>query len=205
MCVSRHGACCFTQLSGSSIVRCPVARRPRSAAARRCDDQRGEPLCAGTRRTPRHASARRLTSAIGHSPQEEVTHFGYELKIRTASSGRRAAGKLWLSSVSFGRTTGSAGRTCVVQRSPIQHVRPRRPPVRRCRDDSPGRACRRSTPRSQPLNSHSYRCPIHRDAFPCSQLPEDMGVDHRAVIELRRFLQDIREEDCITFSENYME
>lgn len=53
---------------------------------------------------------------------------------------------------------------------------------------------------------HPFHCQIHRDSFPYSILPTDQGVDHRAIIELRWFLRkDIRQQDCITFSERHQD
>jgi pyranose oxidase len=51
---------------------------------------------------------------------------------------------------------------------------------------------------------HPYHCQIHRDAFPYSQLPADVGVDHRSIIELRWFARkEVRFDDHITFSEQH--
>lgn len=53
---------------------------------------------------------------------------------------------------------------------------------------------------------HPFHCQIHRDAFPYSVLPEDVGVDHRAIIELRWFCRkDLRAADHVTFSERYVD
>jgi pyranose oxidase len=51
---------------------------------------------------------------------------------------------------------------------------------------------------------HPYHCQIHRDAFPYSVVPGDIGVDHRAIIDLRWFLQkEVRWQDHMTFSDTY--
>ncbi len=51
---------------------------------------------------------------------------------------------------------------------------------------------------------HPYHCQIHRDAFPYSALPDDLGVDHRAIIELRWFVRkEISFKNHISFSEKY--
>ncbi len=57
-------------------------------------------------------------------------------------------------------------------------------------------------PYSEP--EHPFHGMIHRDAFPYSALPDDAGIDHRAIVELRWFCRkDIRADDCVTFSEKY--
>jgi pyranose oxidase len=49
---------------------------------------------------------------------------------------------------------------------------------------------------------HPFHCQIHRDAFPYSILPGNVGVDHRAIIDLRWFTRkEVRFEDHISFSE----
>lgn len=49
---------------------------------------------------------------------------------------------------------------------------------------------------------HPYHCQIHRDAFPYSILPGNLGVDHRAIIDLRWFTRkEVRFEDHISFSD----
>lgn len=51
---------------------------------------------------------------------------------------------------------------------------------------------------------HPYHCQIHRDAFPYSTLSGDLGIDHRAIIDLRWFLRkEPRYDDHITFSDKY--
>lgn len=51
---------------------------------------------------------------------------------------------------------------------------------------------------------HPYHCQVHRDAFPYNVLPEAVGVDHRAIIELRWFVRkEILYKDHISFSEKY--
>ena len=46
-----------------------------------------------------------------------------------------------------------------------------------------------------------FHCQIHRDSFPYSTLPENLGVDRRLIIDLRWFTQkEIRKEDRIKFS-----
>ncbi len=57
-------------------------------------------------------------------------------------------------------------------------------------------------PFSEP--AHLFHGMIHRDAFPYSALPDDAGVDHRAIVELRWFCRkEIRAEDRVEFSEKY--
>jgi pyranose oxidase len=49
---------------------------------------------------------------------------------------------------------------------------------------------------------HPFHCQIHRDAFPYSILPGNVGIDHRAIIDLRWFTRkEVRFEDHISFSE----
>lgn len=51
---------------------------------------------------------------------------------------------------------------------------------------------------------HPYHCQIHRDAFPYSVLPANLGIDHRTIVDLRWFLRkELRYEDHITFSDKY--
>lgn len=53
---------------------------------------------------------------------------------------------------------------------------------------------------------HPYHCQIHRDAFPYSILPSNLGVDHRAIIDLRWFTRkELRFEDHISFSDKYVD
>jgi pyranose oxidase len=53
---------------------------------------------------------------------------------------------------------------------------------------------------------HPFHCQIHRDAFPYSILPGNIGVDHRAIVDLRWFTRkDIRFGDHITFSDKYVD
>jgi pyranose oxidase len=53
---------------------------------------------------------------------------------------------------------------------------------------------------------HPFHCQINRDSFPYSVLPEDTGVDHRAIIELRWFCRkELRAQDRVTFSERYVD
>jgi pyranose oxidase len=53
---------------------------------------------------------------------------------------------------------------------------------------------------------HPFHCQIHRDAFPYSILPGNIGVDHRAIVDLRWFTKkDIRFRDHITFSDKYVD
>lgn len=57
-------------------------------------------------------------------------------------------------------------------------------------------------PFSEP--EHPYHCQIHRDAFPYSILPENLGIDHRTIVDLRWFVRkELRYEDHITFSDTY--
>lgn len=51
---------------------------------------------------------------------------------------------------------------------------------------------------------HPFHCQIHRDSFPYSTLPENLGVDRRLIIDLRWFTKkEIRKEDRIKFSNKY--
>jgi pyranose oxidase len=53
---------------------------------------------------------------------------------------------------------------------------------------------------------HPFHCQIHRDAFPYSILPENIGIDHRAIIDLRWFTRkEVRYEDHISFSDKYVD
>ena len=53
---------------------------------------------------------------------------------------------------------------------------------------------------------HPFHCQIHRDAFPYSILPGNIGVDHRAIVDLRWFTRkDIRFRDHITFSDKHVD
>jgi pyranose oxidase len=59
-------------------------------------------------------------------------------------------------------------------------------------------------PFSEP--EHPYHCQIHRDAFPYSILPGNLGIDHRAIVDLRWFARkDIRFQDHISFSDKYVD
>jgi pyranose oxidase len=53
---------------------------------------------------------------------------------------------------------------------------------------------------------HPFHCQIHRDAFPYSILPGNIGIDHRAIVDLRWFTRkDIRFRDHMTFSDKYVD
>jgi pyranose oxidase len=53
-------------------------------------------------------------------------------------------------------------------------------------------------------DNHPYHCQVHRDSFPYSTLPENLGVDRRLIIDLRWFTKkEIRYEDRIKFSSNH--
>jgi pyranose oxidase len=53
---------------------------------------------------------------------------------------------------------------------------------------------------------HPYHCQIHRDAFPYSILPGNLGIDHRAIVDLRWFTcKEIRYEDYMSFSDQYVD
>jgi pyranose oxidase len=53
---------------------------------------------------------------------------------------------------------------------------------------------------------HPFHCQIHRDAFPYSILPGNVGIDHRAIIDLRWFTRkEIRFQDHISFSSKYVD
>jgi pyranose oxidase len=53
---------------------------------------------------------------------------------------------------------------------------------------------------------HPFHCQIHRDAFPYSIVPGNLGIDHRAIIDLRWFTtKEIRFEDHVTFSDKYVD
>jgi pyranose oxidase len=53
---------------------------------------------------------------------------------------------------------------------------------------------------------HPFHCQIHRDAFPYSILPGNLGIDHRAIIDLRWFTRkEIRFQDHMSFSEQYVD
>jgi pyranose oxidase len=53
---------------------------------------------------------------------------------------------------------------------------------------------------------HPYHCQIHRDAFPYSILPGNLGIDHRAIIDLRWFTRnEVRFENHISFSDKYVD
>ena len=53
---------------------------------------------------------------------------------------------------------------------------------------------------------HPYHCQIHRDSFPYSILPGNLGIDHRAIVDLRWFIRkEVRYEDHITFSDKYVD
>lgn len=52
--------------------------------------------------------------------------------------------------------------------------------------------------------NHPYHAQIHRDSFPYSTLPENLGVDRRLIIDLRWFCKkEIRKEDRVKFSSTY--
>lgn len=51
---------------------------------------------------------------------------------------------------------------------------------------------------------HPYHCQVHRDSFPYSTLPENLGVDRRLIIDLRWFCKkELRKEDRVKFSSTY--
>ena len=53
---------------------------------------------------------------------------------------------------------------------------------------------------------HPFHCQVHRDAFPYSILPGNVGIDHRAIIDLRWFTRKkIRFEDHISFSDEHVD
>jgi pyranose oxidase len=53
---------------------------------------------------------------------------------------------------------------------------------------------------------HPFHCQIHRDAFPYSILPGNLGIDHRAIIDLRWFTRkEVRYQDHISFSDRYVD
>jgi pyranose oxidase len=53
---------------------------------------------------------------------------------------------------------------------------------------------------------HPYHCQIHRDAFPYSILPGNLGIDHRAIVDLRWFARkEVRYDDHMTFSDKYVD
>jgi pyranose oxidase len=53
---------------------------------------------------------------------------------------------------------------------------------------------------------HPFHCQIHRDAFPYSILPGNVGIDHRAIVDLRWFTRkDIRFRDHMTFSDKHVD
>jgi pyranose oxidase len=54
--------------------------------------------------------------------------------------------------------------------------------------------------------AHPFHCQIHRDAFPYSILPGNVGIDHRAIVDLRWFTRkEVRFSDHMTFSDRYVD
>jgi pyranose oxidase len=94
--------------------------------------------------------------------------------------------------------------------------------IRKLWENEPGRSLKKGPPDGDPVpipmddpipnvwipfsEQHPYHCQIHRDAFPYSIIPGNLGIDHRAIVDLRWFTRkEIREEDRISFSEHNLD